>query len=66
MARKSESVHVKSTEVWTVKQGTKKVLVVKAAVRVRKGASGPGVNRPGTFQGATNFRLGKVNGEPQA
>lgn len=46
-------------ETWVRGRGTKdEVSVRKAAVRVAKGvAFGPGIgNRPGTFQGATNYR----------
>ena len=46
-------------ERWTRAKGTKnEVTVRKAAVRVAKGQPfGPGIgNRPGTFQGATNYR----------
>ena len=47
-------IHVVSQETWTRTNGTKKVTVTKSAVRVAKGVTG--ANRPGTFQGATNFR----------
>lgn len=48
-------IHVVSQENWTRNKGTKaEVTVTKSAVRVAKGVSG--ANRPGTFQGATNFR----------
>ena len=50
----SKSVHVKSLESWNVgPKGTPPVN--KIAVRVKKGHRGPQGQRPGTFQGATNF-----------
>jgi hypothetical protein len=51
----SKSVHVKTVESWTVKVSGNKVQRTKIAVRVKAGATGPQGQRPGTFQGATNF-----------
>lgn len=48
-------VHIVAQETWVRGRGTKaEATVTKSAVRVAKGVSGS--NRPGTFQGATNFR----------
>lgn len=52
----SKSPHVKTVENWTVRKGqASPVSVTKIAVRVKAGSSGPQGQRPGTFQGATNF-----------
>jgi len=48
-------IHNVAQERWVRNAGTKnETVVTKSAVRVAKGVSG--ANRPGTFQGATNFR----------
>ncbi len=53
-------VHIVAQETWVRNRGTKaEVSVTKSAVRVQKGVTG--VNRPGTFQGATNFRGSERN-----
>jgi len=51
----SKSAHVKTVESWNVKVGGNTVQRTKIAVRVKAGSSGPQGQRPGTFQGATNF-----------
>lgn len=52
----SKSVHVKAVEAWNVKVAGQTVQRTKIAVRVAAGKTGPQGQKPGTFQGATNFR----------
>lgn len=51
-------VHVKSIETWVPRQGSNRGQqpFTQIAVRVAAGKVGPQGQRPGTFQGATNFR----------
>jgi hypothetical protein len=52
----SKSAHVKTVESWTIRKGVPApVQRTKIAVRVKAGSTGPQGQRPGTFQGATNF-----------
>ena len=52
----SKSAHVKALESWTLRHNVPTPTVVnKIAVRVKAGQRGPQGQRPGTFQGATNF-----------
>lgn len=53
--QKPSTIHVKSVETWYPKGDPNQTGWVQIAVRVRKGATGG--NRPGTFQGATNFKM---------
>jgi hypothetical protein len=55
MASSVKFQHVKSIETWTPRQPGQPSFT-KVAVRVAKGKVGPQGQRPGTFQGATNFR----------
>jgi hypothetical protein len=52
--QKPKNIHEKSVETWYPGGDQTKQGWVKIATRVRKGAIGG--NRPGTFEGSTNYR----------